>query len=192
MKSYFQLLFLTSISLIFSFSFTACGQNQTAAHIAQKLKALELASIPPDYQSGKAVHVAKVTSLKETPIGTRASKDDLYKRYPELKKYASELYLIDRVIETDVQTLELYNLGTLILVLQQNGESFDVLHSRNDFKAEHAMLVGGTEDRVQLPSALSFDLKSCAKDQIPNCQLINITLNLSQNLPDESKGSDKK
>ena len=192
MKSYFQFLFLAFVSLIFSLIFTACGQSQTAAYIAQRLQALELASIPPDYKSGKVVYFAKVTSLKETPIGSRISKDDLYNRYPELKKYASELYAVERVIKTDVQTLELYNRGTLILVLQQNGESFDVLHSRNDFKAEHAMLVGGTEDRVQLPSALSFDLKACVKDQIPNCQLINITLNLSQNLPDESKKGHKK
>lgn len=181
--------------LLFSFIFlslTACGKNEPAFQIAQKLSAMNTAAIPGDYQSGKAVHVATITGMTETPVGTSVRKGEIYNRYPELKKYASELYAIDRVIETDVKTLELYTGGTLVIVLVQNGEGFDVLHSRNDFRAEHSVLVGGTEDRVQRPSALSVDLKSCEQNQTPNCQLINITLSLSESLPEEPPRGDKK
>lgn len=177
MKFFSKILILICIGLFF----IACGSDQGA--IKEAVTKLNVnAAIPPDYQAGLPVHVAKVSGRTETPVGSGASKQDIYGRYPELKNYSSELALVDRVIETDVKTLELYQGGTLLIVLKQNGDGFDVLHSRNNFKAEHVAFDGGSDDRLQFPTALSFHLKSCEENQLPNCQLINIRLNLSENL----------
>ncbi len=150
--------FNVGVVALMSVGFIGCSQNSPSKSGDQPATA---ATVTGDYTPGTAVHNSKVVGTSETAVGSSASKEEIYAMYPELQKYASELLSITHVIETNTGDLELYSGSDLSLVLNHSATGITVMHSRNGFQAEKITHTMGSADQAQIPSTLSFDLKSC-------------------------------
>ncbi len=219
--------FKVGVAALASVGFMACSQNGSSNNGDQPATAAT-ATTSGDYTPGIAAHNSKVIGTSETPVGTATSKEEIYAMYPELQKYASELLSVDHVIETNTGDLELYSGANLLIVLGHTANGVEVIHAASGFRAEKITHTMGSADQSQMPSTLSFDLKSCTagkeveqdqgqdkgqvapapeKDQEQGqdkgqdkgqvaptpetCEMINVTLSLSEAQEKQEQGQDK-
>ncbi len=152
--------FKVGVAALASVGFMACSQNGSSNNGDQPATAAT-ATAAGDYTPGTAVHNSKVIGTSETPVGSASTKEEIYSKYPELQKYASELLAVDRVVETNTGDLELYSGANLLIVIGHTATGLEVIHAASGFHAEKITHTMGTADQAQMPSTLSFDLKSC-------------------------------
>jgi hypothetical protein len=121
--------------------------------------------------SGNAVATSTVVShdsaVGETPAGSEGMTwEEIIAAYPALADRVIFLSSIDKVVETDARTIDLYSAGSLVLTLQYN-EAGDALVVRNSSHAGFAADLITFESRAAEQSqgnvveTLDFMMSSC-------------------------------
>src|SRR3989344_3095499 len=105
----------------------------------------------------------------ETPSGGDSmTLEQILAAFPVLADRASMLSSIDRVVETDAGTWDLYAGGTLVMTLANNGSGgLHVVSATGGFTADSVMLVSGNGDQDQgkSTSGIKFVMSSCRAEE---------------------------
>src|SRR3989338_189133 len=100
--------------------------------------------------------------------GDSMTLEQILAAFPVLADRASMLSSIDRVVETDAGTWDLYAGGTLVMTLANNGSGgLHVVSATGGFTADSVMLVSGNGDQDQgkSTSGIKFVMSSCRAEE---------------------------
>lgn len=176
--------FLKGIAIIALISAgVACEKKSTNSEPQAQAPSAELSQVPTAEPmtvadaggfispTGNAVTtsavVAHESAVGEIPAGHDAmSWEDVIAMYPVLSDRISFLASIDKVVETDARTIDLYSAGTLVMTLAYNeaGDSLVVKNvSHANFSADLITFESLTAEQSQgtVVDSLDFMLSSC-------------------------------